>query len=157
MILYMEKKMNDKSQSKLDMLIAMGQKTGFTNQGEANANQPSKVEDVVQELVPEVQKKEGEGTAQKKAVKQKIAKPTSQPISNKLNALNLSPYPWLEASSDVIKPLIVEIPLDLKLLLEGIARAIPGQSMKSIIVHLLKSDLPDIAKELNLPLPESLK
>ncbi|MBF4991017.1 hypothetical protein [Methylophilus sp. QUAN] len=147
--------MTAKKESQLDKLIALGQQSGFVNKGEAtSATENSTVTE--QEEKKTEPKREGEGTVAKKAVKQKEAKPTPA-ISNKLNSLNLNPFPWMEASHDVIKPLIVEMPQDLKLLLEGIARAVPGQSMKSIVVHILKSELPGIAKELNLPLPDSLK
>lgn len=146
--------MTAKKESQLDKLIALGQQSGFVNKGEATSGKENTTVTEQEEKKTEL-KREGEGTVAKKAVKQKEVKPTPA-ISNKLNSLNLNPFPWMEASHDVIKPLIVEMPQDLKLLLEGIARAVPGQSMKSIVVHILKNELPGIAKELNLPLPESL-
>jgi hypothetical protein len=146
--------MTAKKESQLDKLIALGQQSGFVNKGEATSGKEN-ITVTEQEEKKTEPKREGEGTIAKKPVKQKEVKPTPA-ISNKLNSLNLNPFPWMEASHDVIKPLIVEMPQDLKLLLEGIARAVPGQSMKSIVVHILKNELPGIAKELNLPLPESL-
>lgn len=146
--------MTAKKESQLERLIALGKQSGFADKGEATVGTETPVQPVQEKVVqPQM---EGEGSTPKKATKPKVAKPAPS-ISNRLNSLNLNPYPWMEASHDVIKPLIVEIPLDLKLLLEGIARAIPGQSMKSIIVHVLESELPSIANELNLPLPDSLK
>lgn len=116
--------------SSLNALLALNEKTGFSDRGEAKAETAIK----------------------------KVSTPNPEILTPSTPDVDVEAYPWLKEGLDQEKAmLMLNLPSDLKLFLQRLSRLIGDkESMTSVLLMCAEKELPQLARKYNLPLPKSL-